>query len=71
MLCHRRRIADVEPVRGSLLRALHQTLMPLHLAPGRERSMLRPQPTVVGWGLNIRVSESWCHSCIVSINNEI
>ena len=53
MLCHRRPIADVEPVRGSLLRGLGQTLVPLHLAPARERSMLRPQPTVVGWGLSV------------------
>lgn len=36
MLCHRRPIADAEPVRGSLLRGLHQTLVPLHLAPARE-----------------------------------
>ena len=36
MLCHRRLIADAEPVRGSLLRGLHQTLVPLHLAPARE-----------------------------------
>lgn len=36
MLCHRRPIADAEPVRGSLLRGLGQTLVPLHLAPARE-----------------------------------
>ena len=51
MLCHRRPIADVEPVRGSLLRGLRQTLVPLHLVPGRETSLLRPQPAMVGWGL--------------------
>lgn len=36
MLCLRRPIAGAEPMRGSLLRGLHQTLVPLHLAPARE-----------------------------------
>ena len=53
MLYLRRPIADAEPVRGSLLRGLHQTLMPLQLAPARETSMLRSQPTMVGWGLSV------------------
>ena len=36
LLRHRRPIADAEPLRGSLLRALGQTLAPLHWAPARE-----------------------------------
>ena len=43
LLCRRRPIADVEPVRGSLLRGLDQTLVPLHLAPARET-----RPRLVG-----------------------
>ena len=44
MLCHRRSIADVEPVRDSSLRGLDQTLVPLHLAPGRET-----RPFLIGY----------------------
>ena len=50
---HRRPTADVEPVHGSLLRDLEQTLVAQYLASARETSMLRPQPTMVGWGLGV------------------
>ena len=64
MLCHRRPIADAEPVRGSLLRGLDQTLVPLHLAPARETSMLRSQPTMVGWGLSV-LNLVVCERCMM------
>lgn len=64
LLRHRRPIADAEPVRGRLLRGLHQTLMPLHLAPARETSMLRPQPTAVGWSLSV-LNLVVCERCMM------
>ena len=64
VLCHRRPIADAEPVRGSLLRGLDQTLVPLHLAPARETLTLRPQPTMVGWGLSV-LNLVVCERCMM------
>lgn len=44
MLCRRRPIAGAELVRGSSLRGLDQTLVPLYLAPGRET-----RPCLIGY----------------------
>ena len=44
MLRHRPPTADAEPVRGSSLRGLDQTWVPLHLAPARET-----RPCLIGY----------------------
>ena len=44
LLRHRPPTADAEPVRGSSLRGLDQTWVPLHLAPARET-----RPCLIGY----------------------
>lgn len=44
LLRHRPPTADAEPVRGSFLRGLDQTWVPLHLAPARET-----RPCLIGY----------------------
>ena len=47
-----------------------ESFMLLSWGLSREPMMLRPQPTMVGWGLSIWSSGVVVTICIVSINNE-
>lgn len=66
MLCRRRPIADAEPVRGSLIRDLDQTLVLLHLAPARET-----RPCLVGYSAEEDLYNTGVHGMMASAGSAL
>ena len=63
---HRRPIADAEPVRGSLLRGLDQTRVPLHLAPARET-----RPCLIGYSDEEALYNTGVHGMMASVGSAL
>lgn len=66
LLRRRRSIADAEPVRGSSLRGLDQTRVPLHLASARET-----RPCLIGYSDEEAPYNTGVHGMMASVGSAL